>query len=203
MGALRFLARRILFSAVLILAVSFVLFALINAIGNPVEIMLAEMPGVTDETIAAISKYYGLNGPFIDRYFAWFWAILHGDFGISIIYNQPVGELLQVWGVETLKIQVPAILLSMLLATAAGVVAATRAAWLGGFHRRVRRDAGPFDPGFLIGIVLILTFSSWLGVFPSYGAYSTRNLLWNSGWRTALAHGVAGRDADRVQHPPR
>ena len=188
MGAVRFLARRILFSAVLILAVSFALFALINAIGNPVEIMLAEMPGVTDETIAAISKYYGLNGPFIERYFAWFWAILHGDFGTSIIYNQPVGELLQVWGVETLKIQVPAILLSMLLATAAGVVAATRQHGWADFTVVSGAMLGHSIPGFLIGIVLILTCSSWLGLFPSYGAYSTRNMLWNSTVADGLWH---------------
>lgn len=87
MGALRFIFRRVVFSVVLILVVSFALFVLINAIGNPIEIMLAEMPGVTDETIAAISKYYGLNDPFIDRYFTWLWAILHGDFGTSIIYT--------------------------------------------------------------------------------------------------------------------
>ena len=63
--------------------------------------MLAEMPGVTDETIAALTKYYGLNAPFMDRYFTWLWAILHGNFGTSIIYNQPVGDLLQIWGGET------------------------------------------------------------------------------------------------------
>ena len=188
MGALRFLGRRLLFSAVLILVVSFVLFALINAIGNPVEIMLAEMPGVTEDTIAAVTKYYGLNGPFIDRYFAWVWAILHGDFGTSITYNQPVGELLQVWGVETLKIQVSAILLSIVLATAAGVVAATRQHGWADFSVVSSAMLGHSVPGFLVGIVLILGFSSWLGLFPSYGAYSTRNMLWNNALADGLWH---------------
>ncbi len=188
MGALRFIARRVMFSAALVLIVSFALFALINAIGNPVEIMLAEMPGVTDETVAAISKYYGLNGPFIDRYFAWLWAILHGDFGVSIIYNQPVGDLLQVWGAETLKIQLPAILLSLLLATAAGVVASMRQHGWADFSVVSGAMLGHSLPGFLIGILLILTFSNWLGVFPSYGAYSTRNMLWNSPLADGLWH---------------
>ena len=190
MGALRFIARRTIFSVVLVLAVSFVLFALINAIGNPVEIMLAEMPGVTDETIAAITKYYGLNGPFIDRYFAWLWAILHGDFGTSVIYNQPVGELLRVWGGETLKIQVPAILLSTGLATVAGVIAAMRQHGWEDFSVVSGAMLGHSLPGFLLGILLILVFSTWLGVFPSYGAYSTRNLLWHSLVADGLWHMV-------------
>ena len=188
MGALNFIARRALFSVVLILTVSFVLFALINAIGNPVEIMLAEMPGVTDDTIAAITKYYGLNGPFIDRYFAWLWAILHGDFGTSVIYNQPVGDLLRIWGSETLKLQVPAILLSLGLATAFGVIAAMRQHGWADFSVVSGAMLGHSLPGFLLGIVLILIFSTWLGGFPSYGAYSTRNMLWNSPVADGLWH---------------
>ena len=188
MGALRFLARRALFSALLILLVSFVLFGLINAIGNPVEIMLAEMPGVTEETIAAVSKYYGLNGPFLDRYAAWLWAILRGDFGTSVIYNQPVGDLLWIWGGETLKIQVPAILLSMALATGAAVVAAMRQHGWADFSVVSGAMLGHSLPGFLLGILLILTFSTWLGIFPSYGAHSTRALLWHSAVADGLWH---------------
>lgn len=190
MGALRYLGRRLAFSVVLILCVSLLLFALINAIGNPIEVLLSERPGVTDEMIAAISKYYGLDGGFWHRYFAWLWAIVHLDFGTSIIYNQPVGELIHLWGLETLKLQVPAIILSTLLAVAAGMLAAT--------HQHGRTDFGVVSaamlghslPGFLMGIVLILVFSTWLGVMPSYGAYSTRGMLMNSGFIDGLWHMV-------------
>ena len=177
-----------MFSAVLIVGVSFILFALINAIGNPIEILLAEMPGATDETVAALSKYYGLEGGFLPRYFAWLWAILQGDFGTSIIYNQPVGQLLLVWGVETLKIQVTAIVLSTLLAMAAGVVAATRQHGWADFSVVSAAMLGHSLPGFLLGILLILGGSTWLGLLPSFGAYSTRNLLWGSTLLDGLWH---------------
>jgi peptide/nickel transport system permease protein len=190
MGALRYILRRLAFSLVLILGVSFILFALINAIGNPIDILLAERPGVTQEIIAAITKYYGLDGSFSHRYFTWLWAILHLDFGTSIIYNQPVGELLQIWGLETLKIQLPAIILSTLLATAAGVVAATRPQGWTDFSVISGAMLGHSVPGFLIGIVLILVFSYWLGVLPSYGAYSTRNMLMDSIVADGLWHMV-------------
>lgn len=190
MGAALFIGRRLAFSAVLVVGVSFILFALINAIGNPIEIMLAEMPGATDEVVAALSKYYGLDGGFLHRYGAWLWAVAHGDLGISIVYNQPVAELLQVWGAETLKLQVTAIVLSTLLATAAGVLAAMRQHGWRDFTVVSGAMLGHSLPGFLLGILLILCFSKWLGWLPSYGAYSTRNMLWNSSLADGAWHMV-------------
>lgn len=190
MGAARFIGRRLLFSAVLVVGVSFILFALINAIGNPIQILLAETPGATDEMVAALSKYYGLDGGFLTRYLAWLWAILHGDFGTSIIYNQPVGELLWIWGLETLKLQVTAIVLSTVLSMAAGVVAAVRQHGWTDFSVVSGAMLGHSLPGFLLGILLILGGSTWLGLFPSFGAYSTRNPLWGSQLADGLWHMV-------------
>lgn len=190
MGSLRYIARRLIFSLCLIIGVSIILFTLINTIGNPVEILLAERPGITEEMIAAVSKYYGLDGSITDRYFSWLWAILRFDFGTSIIYNQPVAELLRLWGLETLKIQVPAILLSTLIATGASVLAATRQGTKTDFGVIASAMLGHSLPGFFIGILLILIFSYWFGILPSYGAYSTRSMLLDSIVADGLWHMV-------------
>ena len=58
-------------------------------------------------------------------------------------------------------------------------------------------------PGFFLGILLILIFSYWLGIFPSYGAHSTRSPIMNSVLLDSLWHmvlpvtvlGVAGAAA--------
>jgi peptide/nickel transport system permease protein len=187
---LRYIARRLIFSLGLVLGVSVLVFALINAIGNPVQILMAETPGIDPDSVTALSHYYGLDGGLAHRYFTWLWALLRGDFGTSIIYNQPVGQMLFSWGLETLKIQVPAIVLALLFAVAASVVAAT--------HQHSRTDftvvsgamLGHSLPGFFVGILLILVFAYWLGVLPSYGAYSTRNPLWGSQAADGLWHMV-------------
>ena len=125
MGALRFLLRRLAFSAALILGVSLILFALINAIGNPIEILLAEPPGVSEEMIAAVSNYYGLDGNFIDRYRAWL-----GPSCTSI--SAPASSTTSrsascsCLGLETLKIQLPAILIALHRDRSSGSSAATR-----------------------------------------------------------------------------
>ncbi|MDB5373711.1 MAG: hypothetical protein JWP04_2353 [Belnapia sp.] len=72
MGTLNYIARRLFFSACLTLGgVNVILFAMINAIGNPIEILLVDRPGMTDEIIDAVTKYYGLDGSVAGRYFTW------------------------------------------------------------------------------------------------------------------------------------
>ncbi|MDJ0391271.1 ABC transporter permease [Roseomonas sp. E05] len=190
MGTFRYIARRLIFSACLILGVSIILFALINAIGNPVEILLAERPGITDEIIQQVTAYYGLDGSVTDRYFTWLWAILRLDFGTSIIYNQPVSEMLLAYGVETLKIQIPGILIALGMAVLVSTLAATRQYSRVDFGVISGAMLGHSLPGFFMGILLILVFSYWLGILPSYGAYSTRSMLMDSTVIDGLWHMV-------------
>lgn len=186
----RFILRRLVFSVVLVLGVSMILFALINAIGNPIQILLAERPGVTDQIIASMTKYYGLQGNMVTRYFHWLVSLLHLDFGISIIYNQPVGRMLVTYGWETLKIQVPAILIAVAISTTVSVAAATRQNSKLDLSVITGAMLGHSLPGFFVGILLILVFSYWCGILPSYGAYSTNNLIMHSSVIDGLWHMV-------------
>ncbi len=188
MGIARYIARRLLFSVVLIFGVSAIIFTLINAIGNPIEILLAERPGITQDAIDAINRYYGLDRPALVRYFSWLGSMATGDFGTSIMYNQPVAEMLRLWGWETLKIQLPAILIALGMATLIGVTAALRQYSRVDFSVMSLALLGQSLPGFFVGILLILVFSYWLGWAPSYGAYSTRSLLFDSTIADGLWH---------------
>jgi len=190
LGTARYIARRLIFSLCLIVGVSVILFAMINAIGNPIEILLAERPGITDEIIESVTKYYGLDGSVTDRYFTWVGSLLRLDFGTSIIYNLPVSEMLVTYGLETLKIQVPAIMIALMISVLISVLAATRQYSRIDFGVIASAMVGHSLPGFLLGIILILIFSYSLGILPSYGAYSTRNPLWGSDTADALWHMV-------------
>ena len=190
MGIARYILRRLMFSIALILGVSMIIFTLINAIGNPIEILLAERPGISPEAVAAMNRYYGLDQPAATRYFSWLWNMMQGDFGTSIMYNQSVSEMLRYWGWETLKIQVPAILIALAIATLIGVTAAVRQYSRTDFTIMTGALLGQSLPGFFVGILLILIFSYWLGIFPSYGAYSTRSLLFGSVVADGLWHMV-------------
>lgn len=184
------MVRRLAFAFALVLGVSAIVFFLINAIGSPVDMLMADRPGVTDEAIASLKAYYHLDQDVFTRYIIWLGNVARGDFGTSITYNQPVSGMLLVFGLETLKLQIPAIFLGLGLAIVIATVAAV--------HQYTRTDFGVMAgallghsmPVFLVGILLILIFAYWLGIFPSYGAYSTRFPLFGSNLADGLWHMV-------------
>ena len=98
--------------------------------------------------------------------------------------------MLLTWGAETLKLQIPAIVLALLLAIAFAAIAAMRQYSRLDFGVMTSALLGHSLPGFLLGVLLILIFAYWLGIFPSYGAYSTRNPLLGSTVIDALWHMV-------------
>ena len=188
MGILRFIIRRLIFMVFLMLGVTIMIFFMINAIGDPIDILMAERPGITQEVIDNIKSYYHLDRSLTEQYTLWLWNVVQLDFGTSIIYNQPVGSMLVTWGWETVKIQVPSILISLLLAIFFASIASTRQYTKTDFGVMGTALLGRSMPGFFTGILLILIFSYWLGIFPSYGAYSTRSPLMGSLLLDSLWH---------------
>ena len=189
-GTLRFLARRLVFAAILVLGVSAIVFFLVNAIGDPIAMLIGGQPNATQDQIAALTAYYHLDEPAGQRYLAWLVNLAHLDLGTSIAFNQPVSEVLLVWGAETLKIQLPAILLALGLSVLAAGMAARRANSRTDLAIVSASLLGQSIPVFLTGIMLILVFAYWLGWLPSYGAYSLRRPAWNSPVLDALWHMV-------------
>lgn len=190
MGIVRYLIRRLVFSIALVLGVSAIVFFLINAIGSPVDMLMADRPGVTDEAIRSLKAYYHLDQGVFTRYVIWLANVARGNFGRSITYNQPVSSMLVEFGLETLKLQVPAIILGLGLAIVIATTAAVRQYSRTDFSVMTGALLGHSMPGFLVGILLILIFAYWLGIFPSYGAYSTRFPLFDSNLADGLWHMV-------------
>ena len=175
----------------LVLGVTIMIFFMINAIGDPIDILMAERPGITQEVIDNIKTYYHLDRSLTEQFTFWLWNVIQLDFGTSIVYNQPVRSMLVNWGWETVKIQVPSILISLLLAILFASIASTRQYTKTDFAVMGTALLGRSMPGFFTGILLILIFSYWLGIFPSSGAYSTRaplmgRFLLDSLWHLTL-----------------
>lgn len=189
-GTLRFLIRRLMFAAVLVLGVSAIVFFLVNAIGNPIAMLIGGQPNATQDQIAALTAYYHLDEPPLQRYLAWLGNLVHGDLGTSIAANQPVAEMLTTWGAETLKIQIPGIVLALGISIVAAGAAARRVNSRTDLSIVSASLLGQSTPVFLTGIVLILVFAYWLGWLPSYGAYSLRRPAWDSPVLDALWHMV-------------
>ena len=64
---------------------------------DPVRQYIQANPGVSAENVEAMKEYWGLNDSPVERFFKWFSAVLHGDWGYSTTFRQPV---LQVIGIR-------------------------------------------------------------------------------------------------------
>jgi peptide/nickel transport system permease protein len=187
-----FIGRRLAALVLVLLAMSFLIFALLHlAPGNAVQLLLGPREA-TPAAVAAIRHEYHLDQPFIVQYLEWLRGALHFDFGTSIVSGQPVGqEIIGQLG-YSLQLAGLAFAFAFLVGIPLGVLAAVR--------RRTSVDramvafsvAGISAPAFATGILLLYIFAIKLGWFPVFGEGSGfSHRLWHLAL-PAIALGLTG-----------
>ena len=83
-------------------------------------------PKLTPERAQELRELYGLNKPIIERYFQWLVNALHGDFGFSLQYQEPVTSLLNKFIWNTFIVAVAALFFTWIIALIIGVISATK-----------------------------------------------------------------------------
>ena len=179
-----FILSRIAQAIPVLLAVGFIAFAMFAFVGDPVTIMLGSQ--YTEAEKAALVAKLGLDQPFIVQYGRFMWNAVHGEFGISYRLARPVMELIAERLPATLELAGCAALLALAVGVPMGVYTGIHRTAAGARVFMVFSLIGVSLPTFLIGILLILTFSVWLGVLPSFGRGDTvRFSHWSTGFLTA------------------
>ena len=169
---LRVLAGRMA-NGILVLAVlSVLIFTFMRAIpGDPVLTILGEAV-TTAEQYDQLRQSLGLDLPFHQQYLNWISLVVQGDFGHSIVTQEPVLPLV----FEKLKATIELALFAVLFGTVVGVTVGAVAA----FNRNNVFDAmatvislvGISIPVFWLGIILIIVFSVTLNLTPIGGMKS-------------------------------
>jgi peptide/nickel transport system permease protein len=178
---LAYVLQRLGQSVIVMLAVAFVAFGLFNYVGDPINNMVGQE--ATAAQREAIRQQLGLNDPFPLQFARFAGNALQGEFGISYRLGVPVAEVIAERLPATLELVFSAALLALVVGVPLGVYT--------GLHRHgaVSRLlltlslVGISLPTFLIGILLILVFSVWLGWLPSFGRGEVVELGW---WSTGL-----------------
>lgn len=127
------------------------------------ELLANADPNKLDEIRAA----YGLNDPFILRYFRWLGEILRGNFGYSVSSGVAIKDILKDLLPATLELAIAALLISTILGSLLGLFSAIRRGTLTENLLTVAGMIGVSIPQFFFGMVCILIFSlnlSWLPV---------------------------------------
>ena len=123
---MRFLLRRFLQAALVLISVSLLSFVSLElAPGDFLDEMRLN-PRVSAETLDALRARYGLDRPFLERYALWARAVLQGSWGFSFSYGTEVGPLVWQRVANSLILSVSAMLLAWILAVPLGVLWAVR-----------------------------------------------------------------------------
>lgn len=171
------LMRRVIGLLLTLLAVSALVFAVMNVLpGDPAAIMLGT--SASPDTLAALRHDLGLDQPLLSRYFLWLAGAVRGDFGTSYVYGVPVSELLSERLAVTLPLAVIAVVLSVAIALPLGALSAARRASPLDHAVGVLSQLFIAVPGFWVALLLILLFSVRLRVMPSGGFPGWENGFW-------------------------
>ncbi len=165
---LEFIARHILKMLLLLVAVCVLSFALVsNSPVDPVRAYVgADMMLVGPEQQEQIARYWGLDQPPLERLVRWGSAMVQGDLGTSMIFRQPVMDVIRERFAASLALMGVAWVLSGVFGFALGIWAGMKqGTWLDGAIK-VYCFTLASTPTFWLGLVLLMVFGVWLGWFP-------------------------------------
>ena len=167
-----YIARRLLQAIPTLLIISFLIFSLLYLTpGDPVELILGtEDSSISEEQRAVVMREWGLDKPFIVRYFNFVIKAMQGDLGTSYTTNQPVFESVMLRLPATMKLAAGAMILSIMISLPLGIMAALNHNSIWDAMATAVATVGVSLPRFWFGLVLIIFFSLHLGWLPSTGS---------------------------------
>ena len=167
---LHFLFHRLWQSALVLVVMSFVIYALIGLMpGDPIDLMITADPKVTPEDAARLRELYGLDQPILERYGHWLTAALGGDFGFSRLHARPVMEVLVPAIGNTVTLLGLSFGLALAIALPAGIAAAYKPYSKLDYAINMAAFSGISVPPFWLALMLIIVFAVILGVLPAGG----------------------------------
>lgn len=169
----KYLARRLVYGAVLMLCVIVLNFFLIHAApGDAIGALVAESGGGDPAVIAQMRASYGLDQPLYVQLYKYLGKVATGDFGRSFHYDAPVLGVIMERLPSTLLLTISALIVAVIVGTALGVIAALRPRGWRNYFVTLISLLGYATPVFWLGMIVLIVFADKFGLFPAYGLTS-------------------------------
>lgn len=204
-----YFARRFLLVIPTFLGVTLMVFAITRFVpGGPVERMIAQAQqmqaegksggtdrvgaaALSEDQIAQLNEYYGLDKPVIVSYVQWLWKVLRLDLGTSSRYNEPVWDLIKSRFPVSISFGLATLVLTYGVCVPLGIVKAVKHKSSIDTASSVVAFIGYAVPNYVVGILLIILFASQTELFPLSGLTSddfadlsrwgkAKDLLWHA-----------------------
>lgn len=164
-----FTGKKLIRMVLLLLGVSLAAFLLMSA--SPLDplqtnVGQAALGTMSQEQVAKLEEYWGVNDPPVQRYLGWLSDFVRGDMGTSLLYRQPVSQVIGQRLQNSLWLMAFAWVLSGVLGLILGVLAGANRGSLGDKVIRGYCLLISSTPTFWLALVLLIVFAVWLGVLP-------------------------------------
>lgn len=176
-----FILRRLLQAVIVMVVVAFIAFLLFQYVGDPVVFLLGQ--DARPDQIRQLRADLGLDHPFFVQFWHFLLNAVRGEFGLSLRQGAKVSRLIGERLPATLELSVAAAVVALVAGLPMGVYAALRRGSASSQALMALSLLGVSLPTFVIGILLILVFSVWLGWLPSFGRGEVVKLGW---WTSGL-----------------
>jgi peptide/nickel transport system permease protein len=162
----RYILRRLVVAIPTLLAITFVVFAILSLAPTDPLAQFAADPRVPPEVRERIRESLGLNDPWPLRYAHWLTSLLHGEFGVSFMSHSSVSDLILQRLPNTLAVVGVAYFVGVLIGVPAGMLSAIRRYSVFDHVATFLAFVGFSLPTFFVGVMLIIVFSIQLHWLP-------------------------------------
>jgi peptide/nickel transport system permease protein len=165
----RYVIRRLMQAALMIFVVATIVAVFVHLIpGDPVYVILGDQE-VSEERVESLRRELGLDQPIYIQYAQWLSGVARGDFGNSLISRRPIRDDLARRLPRTIELGLASILISVVVGIPLGVIAAQYRNRLPDVLATSFAVLGLSIPVFVVGPLLVLILSRYLGLLPASG----------------------------------
>jgi len=171
MDLFRYILRRVLLSAFVVVGVTFLVFVVAQVVPSDPAALYAG-PRPTAEQIEKARVTLNLDAPLPARFARFATSMATGDFGVSYKSRRLISQDLRVFLPATLELALVSTVLALLIGIPAGVIAAARQ---GRWPDRLGSLGSILSvamPTFFFAMLLQMVFSGWLNILPLSGRLS-------------------------------
>lgn len=171
-----FFISRLISALVVIFGVTSLVFFMIHLIpGDPIEVMLGESAQVADRE--HLRHALGLDQPVFVQWINYLLNVMQLDFGESLHSRQAITDIIAQRVPATLELALFALLFALVISLPLGILAAMQRQTFWDRGAMAVSLLGVSIPNFLMGPLLILLFSIYLGWLPVSGRDSSCSVI--------------------------
>ena len=164
----RYVIRRLLQFFPVVIAATFIIFALVFAIpGDPIRALSGDRP-LSEAVQQTLRDRYNLDDPLLVQYGKYVLNVVQGDFGTTF-QGRPVGDIIAQRAPVTIRLALTAFVIQGVIGLIAGVLAALRRQGFIDTLVQVSTTILVAIPGLVLAMVGQVTFGLYLGWFPIAG----------------------------------